>query len=277
MAWDWNDYIGEGKQGLLALAKQYADAGMMARAKKAFERAGGTWTNEVHRQFKTEAAATTRYGGDIAFKWADYGVRTQAQLDQIIVWAKDRKFGQIKKLINSLGGTKQWNKQLHTKLAAEYLGKQEADTDPDTEGWQGTRTTEFKRDAPEVAPALYDTTTTQQGVDDTWRQQFQGGISEGNIGAWGLDAQGNKVASQARKDAQRWRNLHMGAAEREFGITRSGAESKVDVGSGTNWQAYIDKRNKIASRHRKMLGAGNITLASGAVIGYAGGEDVTGQ
>jgi len=276
-AWNWNDYINPQKQGLLALAKQYADAGMMARAKKAFEDAGGTWTNEVHRQFKTEAAETTRYGGDIEFKWADYGVRTQAQLDQIIVWAKERKFGQIKNLIDSLGGTKKWNKELHTALAAEYLGKQEKDTDPDTPGWQGTRTTEFKREEPTVAPALYEPNITTQGVDDTWKQQFVGEIKTGNIGAWGLDASGNPAASQARKDAQRWRNLHMGAAEAEFGITRSGADKKVDVGSGSNWEAYITKRNKIASRHRKMLGAGNITLPSGAIIGYAGGEDVTGQ
>jgi len=274
ISWGGQDNL---KKGQLRLAQQYADAGMMARAQAAFTRAGGVWSNAIHRLFKTEAAATSRYGGDIGFKWADYGVRTQAQLDQIIVWAKDRKFGQIKNLINSLGGTKQWNKQLHTKLSAEYHGKQEADTDATTPGWQGTRTTEFKRDAPEVAPALYDTTTTAQGVDDTWRQQFQGGISEGNIGAWGLDASGNPVASQARKDAQRWRNLHMGAAEREFGVTRSGADQRVDVGSGTGWTDYINKRNKIASRHRKMLGAGNITLGSGAVIGYTGGADVTGQ
>ena len=61
MALDWSAL----KQGQLALAKQYADAGMFARAKAAFEAAGGTWTNEVHRQLKTEAAATPRYGGNI--------------------------------------------------------------------------------------------------------------------------------------------------------------------------------------------------------------------
>ena len=76
------------KKGYLRLAQQYADAGMMARAKAAFIRAGGTWDNAVHRLMKTEAGATSRYGGDIGFKWGDYGVRTQAQLDQIIDWAK---------------------------------------------------------------------------------------------------------------------------------------------------------------------------------------------
>ena len=252
--WNWNDYIDPTKQGLLALAKQYADAGMMARAKAAFERAGGTWTNEIHRQFKAEAAATSRYGGDIAFKWGDYGVRTQAQLNQIIAWAKDRKYGKIQNLIDSLGGTKKWNKQLHTKLDAEYHGKQEADTDPDTAGWQGTRTTEFKRDEPEDPVTLYQPSTNTQGDDTTWRQQFQGAISPGNVGAWSVEQGGQ----QARQDAQKWRDLHMGAAMRKYGLSR-GDNKKIERSSNANitdadWNSFIDQRNKIAKRFRKMIG-----------------------
>jgi hypothetical protein len=252
--WNWNDYIDPTKQGLLALAKQYADAGMMARAKAAFERAGGTWTNEIHRQFKAEAAATTRYGGDISFKWGDYGVRTQAQLNQIIAWAKTRNYGKIQNLINSLGGAKKWNKQLHTKLAAEYHGKQEKDTDPDTEGWQGTRTTEFKRDEPEVAPTLYEPTTNTQGEDTTWKQQFVGAIKPGNVGAWSVD----KGGQQARQDAQKWRNLHMDAAMKKYGLTR-GADKKIARREGmtdADWNSWIGQRNKIAKRFRKMIGHG---------------------
>ena len=251
VSWGGQDNL---KMGQLRLAQQYADAGMMARAKAAFIRAGGTWYNSIHRLFKTEAAATTRYGGDIGFKWADYGVRTQAQLNQIIAWAKDRKFGKIQNLINGLGGTKKWNKQLHTKLSAEYHGKQEKDTDPDTEGWQGTRTTEFKRQEPEVAPVLYEPSTDAQGVDNTWRQQFVGGIKPGNVGAWSADTGG----AQARQDAQKWRNLHMGAAMKKHGLTR-GSDKKIARPEGmsdADWGAWATQRNKIAKRFRKMIGHG---------------------
>ena len=239
------------KKGQLLLAQQYADAGMMARAKAAFIRAGGTWDNTVHRLMKKEAKDTSRYGGDIGFKWGDYGVRTQAQLDQIITWAKDRKFGKIRNLINSLGGTKQWNKQLHNKLSAEYHGKQEKDTDATTAGWQGTRTTEFKRDEPEVAPVLYEPSTDAQGVDDTWKQQFVGKITPGQVGAWG------EGGSQQRKDAQKWRNLHMNAAIKKHGLTR-GSDNKIARPSGmsdADWGAWATQREQIAKRFRKMIGA----------------------
>ena len=267
--WNWNDYIDPTKQGLLALAKQYADAGMMARAKKAFESAGGTWTNEIHRQFKTEAAATTRYGGDISFKWGDYGVRTQAQLNQIIEWAKTRDYRKIKNMIDGLGGTKKWNNQLRTKLAAEYEGKQEKDTDATTAGWQGTRTTEFKRDEPEVAPVLYEPSTNTQGDDTTWKQQFQGKITPGQVGAWG------EGGSQQRKDAQKWRNLHMNAAIKKHGLTR-GSDNKIARPEGmsdADWGAWADQRNKIATRFRKMIGHGEfaqeLIMALPNVITYA--------
>ena len=252
--WDWNTLITPGKQGLLALAKQYADAGMMARAKDAFERAGGTWTNEVHRQFKTEASATSRYGGDIAFKWADFGVKTQDQLNQIIQWAKDRKFGRIKNMVDNLGG-KKWNKQLHTKLAAEYLGKQEADTDPDTEGWQGTRTTEFKRDEPTVAPvfkpAPYNNIdpSTSGGVETPWRAQFISPITKQQEGSWS--------SGQARNDAQKWRDLHMNAAMNKYGLSRGEGghikrTSNTDI-TDTQWSDFIKKRNEIATRFGRMI------------------------
>jgi len=47
--------------------------------------------------------------------------------------------------------------------------------------------------------------------------------------------------------------------------------AKKKWGYGTdefNKQAYIDQRNKIARRHRKMLGAGPKTLKTGEVLSY---------
>jgi hypothetical protein len=263
MAWNWNDYIDPKKQGLLALAKQYADAGMIARAKAAFEKAGGTWTNEIHRQFKQEAAETTRYGGDIAFKWADYGVRNQEQLNQIIEWAKQGKFNLIAKEINKLGGSKKWNKGLHKKLAAEYLGVQ-PDADPTTKKVDYTdRTTEFKRVEPEVAPVFKPNTTIQNqdgttttvdatttaGVETPWRAQFVAPITTGQEGSWG------GAGTQARADAKKWRDLHMDAQEKKYGLTRNAAGKIIKPAnlSGADWNAYIDKRNKIAARHKKMV------------------------
>ena len=251
MALDWSSL----KQGQLALAKQYADAGMFARAKAAFEAAGGTWTNEVHRQLKTEAAATTRYGGDIAFKWADYGVRTQAQLNQIITWAKDRKYGKIQNLINSLGGAKKWNKQLHKKLAAEYLGFQ-PDTDPNTVGVQpGAGTTEFKRVEPDVDPVFKPNVTegldpsTSGGVETPWRSQFVAPITTGQEGSW--------KSGQARTDAQKWRNLHMDAAMKKWNLQRGGANNAIqrstDI-SDADWGDFVKKRDEIAGRFERMIG-----------------------
>ena len=263
MAWNWNDYIDPKKQGLLALAKQYADAGMIARAKAAFEKAGGTWTNEIHRQFKQEAAETTRYGGDIAFKWADYGVRNQEQLNQIIEWAKQGKFNLIAKEINKLGGSKKWNKGLHKKLAAEYLGVQ-PDADPTTKKVDYTdRTTEFKRVEPEVAPVFKPNTTIQNqdgttttvdatttaGVETPWRAQFVGAITPGQVGSW--------KTGQARNDAQKWRNLHMDAAMNKYNLKRGGDKNAIqrstDI-SDADWAAFVKKRNQIAGRFEKMIG-----------------------
>ena len=253
------------KQGQLALAQQYADAGMFARAKAAFEAAGGTWNNAVHKQLKQEAADTTRYGGDIAFKWSDYGVRTQEQLNKIIKWAKQGQFGQIEKLINSLGG-KQFNdggNRLHKKLAAEYVGFQ-PDTDPNKVGVQpGEGTTEFKRVEPDVAPVFkpnttiqgedgtnttLDTTTTA-GQDTPWRSQFVAKITPEQEGSWN--------EGQARTDAQKWRNLHMNATMNKYGLSRNDQNqikrsSNVDI-TDTQWSDFLKKRNEIAARFEKMI------------------------
>jgi len=244
MALDWSSL----KQGQLALAKQYADAGMFARAKAAFEAAGGTWTNEVHSQLKTEAAATTRYGGDIEFKWADYGVKTQEQLNQILTWAKAGNFGQIEKLVNSLGG-KQFNdggNRLHKKLAAEYVGFQPADTEEVT--------TEFKRVEPTVAPvfkpAPYNNIdpSTSGGQPTPWRSQFISPITTEQEGSWST--------GQARNDAQKWRNLHMDAAMNKYNLSRGGTSGAIqrsaDI-SDADWGDFVTKRNEIANRFGRMI------------------------
>jgi len=248
MALDWSAL----KQGQLALAKQYADAGMFARAKAAFEAAGGTWTNEVHRQLKTEAAATPRYGGNIEFKWADYGVRTQEQLNQIITWAKAGKYGQIKNMIDNLGGAKKWNdggNRLHKKLAAEYEGFQPAGTDP------ATPSTEFKRVEPTVAPVFKPTEvegidpSTSGGVATPWRSQFVAPITKQQEGSW--------KTGQARNDAQKWRDLHMNAAMNKYNLSRGGTSGAIqrstDI-SDADWGDFVTKRNEIAGRFERMIG-----------------------
>jgi len=241
------------KQGQLSLAQQYADAGMMARARAAFEAAGGTWNNAVHKQLKQEATDTTRYGGDINFNWADYGVRTQDQLNQIIVWAKAGNFNEIAKLINGLGGAKKFNdsgNRLHKKLAAEYLGTQGPDTDPNKVGVQpGEKTTEFKRVDPAVDPQLYPN-VTDSGTGDTttdWRTQFVAPIT---TDAW------SEAGSQARLDAKKWRDLHMNVALKDAGLTRVGNNpiQRSTTISNADWDAFKVKRDKIADRHKKMVG-----------------------
>jgi|TARA_R100000656_G_scaffold70577_1_gene53019 hypothetical protein len=249
VSWGGQDNL---KAGLLALAQQYADAGMFSRARDAFKKAGGVWDNAIHRLMKQEAADTTRYGGDIAFKWADYGVRTQAQLDQIIEWAKNGQFGKIEQRINSLGGSKKWNKNLHMKLGAEYLGAHKKDIDPNTPGWQGT--TEFKRDEPDVAPVFEPNVTegvdpsTTAGEETPWRSQFVAPITTGQQGSWS--------EGQARIDAQKWRNLHMDAAMKKWNLKRGGAKNAIqrstDI-SDKDWDDFIKQRDSIISRFKKMI------------------------
>ena len=252
VSWGGQDNL---KAGLLALAQQYADAGMFSRARDAFKKAGGVWDNAIHRLMKQEAADTTRYGGDIAFKWADYGVRTQEQLNEIIQWAKDGKFGLIEQKINSLGGSKKWNKNLHMKLGAEYVGAQAADADPNKTGWQGTKTTELKRDEPDVDPVFKPNVTegldpsTTAGEETPWRSQFVAPITTGQEGSW--------KSGQARTDAQKWRNLHMDAAMKKYNLKRGGDKNAIqrstDI-SDADWADFVKKRNQIASRFEKMIG-----------------------
>jgi hypothetical protein len=158
-------------------------------------------------------------------------------------------------MINSLGG-KKWNDQVHTKLAAEYLGFQ-PDTDLTTTGVQpGEGTTEFKRDEPTVAPVFepkvpddIDPTTTA-GVVTPWRSQFVAPITEQQEGSWDV--------GQARNDAQKWRNLHMNANMNKYGLSR-GEGGHIKRGSNTagitdtQWSAFLTKRNEIDARFKKMI------------------------
>ena len=247
------------KLGQLRLAQQYADAGMFARAKAAFEKAGGVWGNAVHRLLKKEADATSRYGGDIEFNWGNYGVRTQAQLNKIIAWAREGKFGRISNYINTLaagsgGAYKTFNadsNRLQKKLAAEYLGKQ----DTSVAGRERT----FKRDEPVddkgkfVDPLLY---KPDKSGETNWQDQFKGVITPGQTGAWSVDEGGQ----QARQDAQKWRNKHMDAAMNKYGLSRNAAgeikrASNENI-TDTDWQSFLTQRNKVAKRFRKMIGHG---------------------
>ena len=235
------------KAGQLALAQQYADAGMFARAKAAFTQAGGVWSNAVHRLLKQEATDTTRYGGDIVFNWRDYGVRTQDQLNQITNWAKQGQFGRIANMVNNLG-EKKWDadgNRLQKKLAAEYLGFQPKGTDPKTPS------TEFKRAEPTTPTNLYKNITPDGGGTPTrdWKTQFKGTITPGQEGSW--------KSGQARNDAQKWRNLHMDAAMKKHGLSRGDdkkitRESNPNI-SDTDWDSFIKKRNQIAGRFERMI------------------------
>lgn len=63
----------------------------------------------------------------------------------------------------------------------------------------------------------------------------------------------------ARHQAKMWRKQHMDAAKKKYGFG-------TDDFNKSEW---IKARNKIASRHRRMIGAGDKTLKSGTVIpGY---------
>jgi hypothetical protein len=59
----------------------------------------------------------------------------------------------------------------------------------------------------------------------------------------------------------------MSAAEKKHGITRDASGKVIRPESDKAWKAYIKQRNKVAGRHRKLIGAGKKTLKSGAVIG----------
>jgi hypothetical protein len=207
----------------LNLAKRYADAGMMGRAKAAYVDAGGTWDANTSNRLRKEAAETSRYGGDFDFDWSNYKITNQTQLDRIADFAKAGNFQKIKQLIEDAGGT--WDKGLRRKLAAEYLGKSGvapvgAGITPG-EGTQRDPGEGYYKGAGTVStPQLH-----EQGTKE-WRQQFKGGIE---TGAW--------KTGQSRKQAQAWRKQHMEAA------TTDGVIDK-------------DRRKKIAKRFRKMVAAG---------------------
>ena len=74
-----------------------------------------------------------------------------------------------------------------------------------------------------------------------------------------LENQFNPDNTAMRNQAKSWRQQHMDAAKKKHGF-------------GTddfNKSDFIKQRNKIASRHRRMVGAGDKTLKSGTVVkGY---------
>jgi len=117
--------------------------------------------------------------------------------------------------------------------------------------------TEFKRDEPTVAPTLYpDVTETIDKVETVvpdWKTQFKGKITPGQVGAWGGGA------SPQRKDAQKWRTLHMNAAMKEAGVSTDAAGKIVKPANISTdvWDAFKIKKGKIIQRHHKMLGIGD--------------------
>ena len=141
------------------------------------------------------------------------------------------------------------------KLGAEYVGAQAADADPNKTGWQGTKTTELKRDEPDVDPVFKPNVTegldpsTTAGEETPWRSQFVAPITTGQEGPWS--------EGQARTDAQKWRNLHMNATMNKYGLSRNDQNqikrsSNVDI-TDTDWNNFIKKRNEIAARFEKMI------------------------
>ena len=165
-------------QGKLNLAKRYADAGMLGRAATAYKDAGGIWDRTTSQRLRTEAKDTSRYGGD--FDFSKYGIQ-QSDFGTISDWAKQGKFGKIKKMVTDAGGA--WDKNLHVKLAAEYQGKG---------GTEGTPV----RTQPSSTPQIYETGTRE------WGQQFKEGQWE----------TGGFETGKARTAAKEWRKKHMTAA-----------------------------------------------------------------
>ena len=165
-------------QAKLNLAKRYADAGMIGRAKKAYVDAGGVWDRTTSQRLRTEAKATSRYGGD--FDFSKYGIN-QSDWGAISEFAKAGKFGRIKKMVEDAGGA--WDKNLHVKLAAEYQGKGGEEGEP-------------VRTQPSSTPQIYESGSKE------WGQQFKEGQWE----------TGGFKTGQSRTAAKEWRKKHMTAA-----------------------------------------------------------------
>ena len=229
------DYTNEWEnldQDLLSLAKRYADAGMMGRARNAFNQAGGTWDTDTHKRMIQERDQEgPNYGGQFEFDWANKGITDPADLEKIKAWAKSGKFGLIKQLMDSKKAGS-FDKDTHVKLKA-FTHRGKHDYVPPSE----TTTKD---------PAVYDPSA------------FKGAVK---------DIRGKFKTGQAREHAKTWRQTHMGAAEKKYGIKRDEAGKVVKPKSDTAWKAYIEQRNKVAGRHRQLIGAGKKTLKSGAVIG----------
>ena len=250
-------------QNLLNLAKRYADAGMMGRSKQAFEQAGGTWDKDTHFRMKiSRDQEGPNYGGDFEFDWAKRGITDASALEQIKKWAAGNQYGKIKNFMekNKAGS---YDRDFRTRLAASNQTRGEdrnyiapSTVTKDTAGaYLDTRTGKWRMPAP-------DGSTPGKKAAHVYDPSSMKGTRE-EIG-------GKFKTGQARQDANTWRSQHMAAAEKKHGIKRDAA-GKVINSKKTNeqaWNAYLAQRNKIAGRHRGMVGAGPKTLKSGKVIGW---------
>ena len=211
-------------QDLLNLSKRYADAGMMGRAKKAFEQAGGTWDASSRQRMIGEREEVGVYGGTFDFDWANKGITNTTDLEKIKAWAKEGKFGRIKQFMESKKKGS-FDKDTHVKLKA-FTHRGKHDYVPPS-----------KVEKPD--PTVYDPAA------------FKGPMK---------DLKGTFKTGQKRQHAKTWRQKHMDAAKKKHGV---GDANQTEAQK----KAWIKHRNKIASRHRKLIGAEKKTLKSGVVIG----------
>jgi len=227
-------------QELLNLAKRYATAGMLGRAKAAFVKAGGTWSDAIEIALK-EGGEDKEYGGTIAFDWASLGVN-KALLQTIKDLAKQGKYGQISKLMEDEEGNTTFNKDVHQKLQAfVHMGDK---VDWDTVTGQGGDTT-GRDDSKEVTKTSKTTRsvgTGPAGAGGTY-DITTGKLGEGETIA---DLTGKYATGQARLDAKEWRARQVKKLTETFGAdpkTMSGADRK----------AWKKKKDQIILRHGKMI------------------------
>jgi len=253
-------------QDLLNLAKRYADAGMMGRARQAFNQSGGTWDTDTHKRMIQERDQEgPHYGGQFEFDWANRGITDAADLEKIKSWAKGGLFGRIKQFMEAKKPGS-YDKDVHVKLQAfTHRGKHDfvapSTVTKDTAGaYLDTRTGKWRMPAPDgTTPGKAISTSTSTVDPSVYNPSaFKGAVK---------DIRGKFKTGQAREHAKTWRQTHMSAAEKKHGIKRDAAGKVVKPKSDTAWKAYIKQRNAVAGRHRQLIGAGKITLKSGAVIG----------
>lgn len=246
-------------QNLLNLAKRYADAGMMGRSKATFEQAGGTWDKDTHFRMKiSRDQEGPNYGGDFEFDWAKRGVTDADALTQIKKWAAGNQYGKIKDFMekNKAGS---YDKDFRVRLAASSQPRGEernwvapSKVNENTPGaYFDTRTGKWRMKAPDG---------TTPGAKQVYDPASMKGTRE-EIG-------GKFKTGQARQDAKTWRQQHMSAAEKKHGVTRDASGKVVKPANEQAWNAYLAQRNKIAGRHRGMVGAGPKTTKGGKVIGW---------